>query len=240
MSLSPTLLKIASLRGLMVEGIANTGKLDLTRERVMIGSLDFGPLRDGGVFNYDHRKGTYLGDIIHAETVPDGMGGNLLKVVGVLDPDNPDCQEILRDLANNVPWGLSVEGDRGKAVGNADGTTDLHHAVTWAVAITRNPCDPRTSLSLMKSGTFGGTLALYKSDEATTPAVAPQDSYLTPTLRENLQGSSDRWGRCKAGQACPKRGWKNIKQHLVKCVGMTPATAQQTVAGMLDDLRNLS
>lgn len=230
MPASPRELAQAVLTGWLVKGVANTGGIDLTNERLNIPTAHFDALLTGGtdyngsavgVFNDGHKSGVEneLGPIVHGEIEPQPDDSNYLVVWGILDPTVPRAREIRAKLLAGKKIGLSVEGSRGLEKRAGDGATELLHSLITRVAITENPCDPATHIALIKGdaiklegeatlATFGGLgLGLSKDFSlATNPAA--QIENLSPVLTQPAPASggqpapNPRLGRGKLWGGC--------------------------------------
>lgn len=188
----------------ILEGVASDESIDRQGERLIQQGMDFQPLLETGILNWDHQPGpeNIIGEPMHGEIQP----GPCFFVRGLLYvKDKPRAREAWRlakamERSNRRRLAWSVEGDVLRRDRQQIVASEVRH-----LAVTHQPINGNSWASIAKSMTSQ-----------------------TPILLENLddQVISMLWGDCCADRQCYTEhgyfhgGRGGMLEHLHKCKGM--------------------
>ena len=154
-----------------IKGVISTEAVDLQGEIVKQSGLDFSHFKNNGVFNYEHRPGA---ENVLGYPTSVVQKGKTTEIEGVLLLEQPRALEIFRlakameRAGRSRKIGFSVEGqiiDRDPYNPNIVRKAKVLHC-----AITTNPVNPHTALSLVKSMLVKGNVG-YQTPAVTTGGV---------------------------------------------------------------------
>lgn len=208
----------------IMEGVASDEDKDQQGEQLIQKGMDFAPLMEGGIINWDHQSGpaNIIGEPLHAEIQPGPrffVRGNLYVEDKEQAREAWATAEAMKKAGGRRRLGWSVEG----AVLARD---PLHNrrilkSEVRHLALTHQPVNANTWAAIAKSMT-------------TTMAE--------PIRLENLdqQVTSVLWGDCCADRQCyDQRGYfyggrGGALEHLVKCRGMAVEPAARLIKRLID------
>lgn len=205
----------------ILEGIASDETPDLQGESVIQKGMNFRPLLDAGIINWDHEKGpeNIIGEPIEAAI----HAGPVFYVKGELYVDDKPraaeawatAEAMKKSGRRKLAW--SVEGAVLQRQGRHLTKTEVRH-----LALTHQPVNANSWAAIAKSMTAAGNQAL---------------------MLENLdqQVTSVLWGDCAPDRRCYTNasgyfygGRGGMLEHLVKCRGMKVDSAASLIKRLVD------
>jgi hypothetical protein len=209
-------------RQYVIEGVASDESRDQQGESVIQRGMNFQPLLDAGIINWDHQPGpeNIIGEPIAAEI----QSGPAFFVKGQLYVDDKPraaeawaTAEAMRKAGGRRKLGWSVEGAVLQRLGPKLTRTEVRH-----LALTHQPVNSNSWAMISKS---------------MTTATAQ------PLILENLdqQITSVLWGECNPDRRCYTNatgyfygGRGGMLEHLVKCKGMHVDAAASLIKRLVD------